>query len=626
MHFTNAVFHRVLSGVLCAFLFVVNAGNVPAQQSGNKPLSIEFTVSMSKPFTHLLEVEMRITASEKADHLQSPLDLVMPVWTPGSYLIREYARNVQDFEAKDASTGQALKWHKINKNTWRVDIDNIGVGGVRVTYRVYANEFSVRTNELNDAHAFWNNAATLMYPDGYLKSPSKLKIVVPPGESTWKIATGLPAVDGTNNIFAAEDFDLLYDSPVEVGNFKELAFTMRGILHRIVIEGNGNYEPRRLLDGVQKIVETASAIFNELAYRNYTFILNLRSSGGGGLEHLNSCALIFPRSGFTNDEGYRDFFSLVAHEFFHNWNVKRMRPVPLGPFDYTEENYTKLLWVAEGITSYYEDLILVRAGLMKEKDYLSALARAIQRLQETPGRKVMSVEEASFDAWIKFYRPDENAVNSQISYYSKGSLLGLLLDIEIRHRTKGAKSLDDVMRYLYSEFFKKNRGYTPDDFQSACHAVAGSSFDDFFRNYVNGREELPFNAVLEFVGHRIEPVPVTQEKGYLGAILQRGGEGVTIQGVIEATPAYDQGLNAGDQIIAINNMRITNLTEFQSQIDSMKPGEVVQLSLFRQETLRSINIKLGRPTTGPLRIVPRERSSAEQQKLYTDWLGATANN
>ncbi|MGH9897276.1 MAG: M61 family metallopeptidase [Pyrinomonadaceae bacterium] len=620
----NRAFNPALIVALFIFLPLINVVHVPAQQS-SKSLSIEFTVAMPKPFTHLLEVEMRITATGQAQRLPAPLDLLMPVWTPGSYLVREYARNVQDFAAKDASTGQMLKWHKTNKNRWRIDAGATGANGIRVTYRVYANEFSVRTNELNDTHAFWNNAATLMYPDGYLKSPAKLKIVIPPGQPAWRIATGLPLVDGSKDTFAAENFDVLYDSPFEVGKFKELSFTVRGIPHRIVINGQGNYDPQRLQQGIQKIVETESAMFGELAYRNYTFILNLRATGGGGLEHLNSCALIFPRFGFINDDGYRNFFSLVAHEFFHNWNVKRIRPVPLGPFDYSAENYTKLLWVAEGITSYYEDLILVRAGLMQEKDYLSALARAIQSLQETPGRKVMSVEEASFDAWIKFYRPDENAVNSQVSYYSKGSLLGLLLDIEIRRRTNGMKSLDDVMRYLYHEFFKKNRNYTSEDFESACQAVAGpvagSSFDDFFQGYVRGREELEFNAAFKFLGLRIELTPVKQEKGYLGAILTPRGGQVTVQSVVEGTPAFEQGLNADDQIIAINRARVIDVTSFQALIDSMKPEEMIELEVFRQDELRSINIKLGRQTTGPLQIVPIERPSAEQQKLYKSWLG-----
>src|SRR5438034_649372 len=230
----------------------------------------------------------------------------------------------------------------------------------------------------------------------------------------------------------------------------------------------------RLCEGVRKIVEAQVSLFGEIPYHDYTFILHLRSAGGGGLEHLNSTALGFRRSNFATENGYQDFWSLVAHEFFHLWNVKRIRPDTLGPFDYTKENYTRLLWVAEGITEYYGNLMVRRAGLMTDTAYLAHLAKQIQDFQNTPGRLEMSAEEASFDAWIKLYRPDENSVNSSISYYDKGELLGGLLDLDIRRRTHNARSLDDVMRYLYSEFFKKNRNYTPADFQKACELMAGA--------------------------------------------------------------------------------------------------------------------------------------------------------
>ena len=429
------------------------------QAQTTAPLSsdISFTVAMSKPYTHLLEVEMRVKIPA---NLQVPneSDLVMPVWTPGSYLIREFERHVQDFAA-DAD-GRALDWTKVNKNTWRVKTG--GARQWRATYRVYANELTVRTSELNSDHAFWNNATLLMYPAGYLNAPSTLRVVPDPA---GRSPPACPQVPGQPNTFRAENFDVLYDSPVEVSNFKELDFQVRGVPHRIVIDGEGNYDPERLRADVQKIVEAETAMFGGIPYHDYTFILHLRSNTGGGLEHLNSTALGFRRFNFSTEKNYRSFLALVAHEFFHLWNVKRIRPDALGPFDYTKENYTRLLWVAEGITEYYGHLMVRRAGLISDQVYLDHLAQQIQDFQETPGRQVMSAEEASFDSWIKFYRPDENSVNSQISYYDKGELLGLLLDLDIRRRTNNAKSLDDVMRYLYTEFYQKDRNYTPADFQ-----------------------------------------------------------------------------------------------------------------------------------------------------------------
>ncbi|MDQ3821497.1 MAG: peptidase M61, partial [Acidobacteriota bacterium] len=453
-------FYSFAAGLsVLALLLFAPLGAAAQSNSPDAPPEISFTVSMSKPYTHLLEVEMRLRG---ASQFPPQIDLIMPVWTPGSYLIREFERNVQDFAAADAS-GRELRWRKTNKDTWRVE--TAGARDLRVTYRVYANELTVRTNDLNDRHAFWNNAALLMYPDGYLKAPSTLTVVP---FNDWRVATGLPVVEGKPNTFRAENFDILYDSPFEVSRFKVVSFEVRGVPHRIVIDGEGNYDLERMRRDVQRVVEAEVDMMREIPYHDYTFILHSTNQGGGGLEHLNSTALMRERNRFRSDADWKGFLGLVSHEFFHLWNVKRIRPDALGPFDYTKENYTRLLWVAEGITDYYSELLLRRAGLISEEDYLRRVVESIQSLQATPGRLLMSAEEASFDAWIKEYRQDENSVNSQISYYTKGGLLGLLLDLEIRKRSKGAKSLDDVMRYLYAEFYKKNRNYTPEDFQRVC--------------------------------------------------------------------------------------------------------------------------------------------------------------
>src|SRR6266550_3062774 len=535
-----SVIHSVLAVLL-------TAAASPAQTSTPLSSDISYTVAMSKPYTHLFEVEVRVKIPA---NLQVPneSDLVMPVWTPGSYLIREFERHVQDFAA-DAD-GRALNWTKVDKDTWRVRTS--GARQWRATYRVYANELTVRTSELNSDHAFWNNATLLMYPSGSLNAPSTLRIVAPSG---WKIATGLPAAPGQQNTFRPENFDILYDSPFEVSNFKELNFQVRGVAHRIVIDGEGNYDPVRLRNEVQKIVAAEVSMFGEMPYHDYTFILHLRSNTGGGLEHLNSTALGFRRFSFSTEKGYQSFLSLVAHEFFHLWNVKRIRPDALGPFDYTKENYTRLLWVAEGITEYYGNLIVRRAGLISNQVYLQHLAQQIQDFQETPGRKVMSAEDASFDSWIKFYRPDENTVNSQISYYDKGELLGLLLDLDIRRRTNNAKSLDDVMRYLYAEFFQKGRNYTPGDFQKACELAAGANLNDFFARYVRGKEELldVYNDEFAGAGLRLEQGGLAigfpqgtgvdfSMKGFLGADLDEKATGdlIVIKSVRAGSPAYEQ--------------------------------------------------------------------------------------
>ena len=602
------------------FLLILLLAGAAAKAQPSSPLAsdIAFTVSMSKPWTHLLEVEMRVKIPANLN-VPNETDLVMPVWTPGSYLIREFERNVQDFAAD--VDGRALDWTKVNKDTWRIKTN--GARQWRVTYRVYANELTVRTSELNADHAFWNNAGLLMYPEGSISSPSTLRIIPAPG---WKIATGLPAVNGQPNTFRAENFDILYDSPVEVSNFKELSFQVRGVPHRIVIDGEGNYDPERMRREVQKIVEAEVALFNEIPYHDYTFILHLRASTGGGLEHLNSTALGFRRNRFATEEGWQSFYSLVAHEFFHLWNVKRIRPDALGPFDYTKENYTRLLWVAEGITSYYGELMPKRAGLISEKVYLEQLASSIQDFQETPGRLEMSAEESSFNAWIKEYRPDENSINSAISYYDQGELLGLLLDLDIRRRTDNAKSLDDVMRYLYAEFYKKGRNYTAADFQKACEFVAGASLDSFFARYVRGRNDFEplYNEVLAAAGLRLEGDEFAQglrpaQKGYLGADLDESGERLTVRDVRAGSPAYEQGLNAKDQIIALNGARVDK-SNFERTIATKHPGDIVRISVFRSDDLRTFEIKLGGHSDSPYKIVQSSSPNEQQKRIYQSWL------
>jgi len=601
---------------------------------------ITFTIAMSRPHTHLFDVDVAI---KRGPTTTAPAhdQLVMPVWTPGSYLIREFERHVQDFNAADAA-GQPLKWEKVNKDTWRVATN--GAREWHATYRVYANELSVRTSELNSGHAFWNNANLLMYLEGFLKSPATVRVIAP---DVWKVATGLPGVPGQRNTFRAENFDILYDSPFEASNFKQLLFNVKDVPHRIVIDGEGNYDPERVRRDVQKIVETEVQIMGgEVPYHDYTFILHLRQNAGGGLEHLNSTALGYERFGFSLRRGdrttssgpnatgrsepqYSNFLSLVAHEFFHLWNVKRIRPDALGPFDYTQENYTKNLWVAEGITDYYADLALRRANLITEEEYLAATARAFQQLQNTPGRLEQSAEESSFDSWIKYYRQDENSINSQVSYYDKGAILGLLLDLEIRRRSDNRKSLDDVMRYLYTDFFKKDRNYTPADFQKTVELVAGSSLEEFFAKYVRGKDELDYNSALAAAGLKLDTGVTTNAAGkpvervFFGADLQQQDDRLMVERVYAGSPAYEQGVNTGDQIVALDNMR-ANRDFFNARLAEKKPGDLINLTIFRFDDLSTLLIKLGARTEGTYRISALPTQTELQKQIYRAWLGTGA--
>ncbi len=582
---------------------------VPSEASvvQNARPEISYTVSMTKPWTHLLEVEMRLRWLSAPDRVE----LKMPVWTPGSYLIREYSRHVQAFSAQ---AGNSLPWRKINKNTWQVDLN--GNREITVAYQVYSNELTVRTNELNDEHAFWNNTALLMYPNGHLGAPSTVT-VRPFGN--WKIATGLPKVPGSNNAFRAENFDILYDSPFEVSDFKEISFSVRGKPHRIVVTGEGNYDLNLMAADITKIAEESVKIFGELPLDDYLFILNLR--GGGGLEHLNSTALQWNRFGFKPRGRYIAFLNLVAHEYFHLWNVKRIRPDALGPFDYENENYTRLLWVAEGITSYYEGILLLRAGLISASDLLNGKAGLIEALQARPGRFETSLEEASFDAWIKYYRQDENAVNNQISYYDKGEIVGMLLDMTIRTSSTGRRSLDDVLRYLYSEFYKKGRNFTPEDFQRASESMAGHSLHEFFSKYVRGRDEIDYDAIIGGIGLRMNITEPNRTRPHIGAELNDDGGRLMVRSVPANTPAYQQGLNAGDQIVGIDGYRASQAF-LQAYLAEKKPNDRVKLTIFRFDRLREIDFVLGSNDRKSYAFSALENPTVQQKRLYFGYLGS----
>jgi predicted metalloprotease with PDZ domain len=574
-----------------------------ARTSASVP-EISYTVSMAKPWTHLLEVEMRVK-QKGAESTQ----LKMPVWTPGSYLVREYARHVQDFVVKDGG-GKTLTWEKTNKNTW--SIDTKGSSELIATYRVYANELTVRTNELNDNHAFWNNAALLMFPAGQLAAPATVKVI--PYEK-WKIATGLP-VAGTNT-FRAPNFDILYDSPFEVSNFNEISFDVKGKPHRFVISGEGNYDLKKIAVDTAKIVEEGYKIFGELPYDNYTFILNLR--GGGGLEHLNSTALQWNSFSFAPESKYKDFLHLVAHEYFHLWNVKRIRPDALGPFDYENENYTKMLWVAEGGTAYYEGLLLRRAGLITDKEFLEGKASLIEQLQARPGRFETSLEEASYDAWIKYYRQDENAINNQVSYYDKGEIVNMMLDVTIRTASGGKRSYDDVLRYLYNEFYKKNRNYGPQDFQKAAEMAADTSLDDFFSKYVRGESEIDFDGIVKGIGLELREENKNKGKAYFGANLVDDNGRLIVRTIPAGTPAFDQGINTGDQIVAIDGYR-ASIAFLDSYLSERKPGDKVTVTVFRFDKLREMPMVLGENKKADLSFVPLASPSDAQRSLYEGYL------
>ncbi|MCK6542522.1 PDZ domain-containing protein [bacterium] len=589
--------------VMCAGLLLAGLAS-EGRASMNKP-SIEYTLRMPAPHTHYFEVTMTMQGIKK-DYI----DIIMPVWTPGSYKVREFSRNVENVRATSGS--QSLRVEKISKNTWRVFSGK--TENVAVNYAVYAYELSVRTSFMDASHGYVNGASVFMYADGYQNLTHTVTIEL---YKEWKhISTGLKPVSGSTHRFVADHYDVLVDSPIEMGNHKILNFELQGVPHEIAIYGIGNYDTEAMLRDMRKIAETTAAMFGKLPFERYVFIIHCVPGYGGGLEHANSTTLGMDSWSFADAAGYNSFMSLTAHEYFHLWNVKRIRPKELGPFDYTSENYTKLLWIAEGFTAYYDDLITRRAGYYTVDQYLRRIEGNIQEVQSAPGRFVRSVEEASWDAWIKYYMPDENSVNSSISYYTKGALLGLMLDMEILRATRGEKSLDDLLRWLWTEYDQKlGRGFTPEEFQKAAERLAGTSLDMFFQNYVRGTAELDYNAALQTVGLRVKEIK--SDAPYYGFETRNNGE-FTIRTVVRDAPAWHAGLNVNDEVLAVDGIRVTART-LQARLNEKKIGTSVRILIARDTQLQEIVIT---PSEMPARYRLERVSepTAQQEQIFKKWL------
>jgi predicted metalloprotease with PDZ domain len=571
--------------------------------------AVRYAISIPEPATHLVHVVMEIDASPQ------PLAVRIPTWTPGSYLIREFARHVQVFRALDAA-GCPLSWTKTYKDTWRVDADQDGP--IRLELEVYANDLSVRTSHVDATHAFLNPSNVLPYVDGQLGRPAFIQIACP---ADWKVMTGLSPVRGTRS-FRARDYDELVDCPIHAGPDPTFTFEIDEVVHTVATWGRGNLDTEQLGRDLTRIVETARGLFGVLPYKRYCFIVMLTDGARGGLEHRNSTAVMIPRFSFRPGRTYERALQLLAHEFFHTWNVKRIHPEALGPFDYSAENYTRLLWAMEGITEYYTSLLVRRADLITPERYLEIVGEQMSDLAETPGRNVQSLEEASFDAWIKYYRPDEHSVNSSVSYYLKGGLASLLLDLEMLRRTDGARSLDDLMRYLWSEYALWDLGVPEDGYQRAVEAVAGGSWSDFFDHAIRGRDDLAYDAPLRSVGLEVEwRSPTDAPAAWLGLRTRTENGRTRIASVLSSGPAHAAAISAGDELLALDGFRVEE-SSLRDRLRDYRPGDRVSLAIFRRDQLVQVPITLAEQPQTRAVIKKASRANVKQRTRYAEWLGA----
>ncbi|MDB4968584.1 MAG: peptidase domain protein [Myxococcales bacterium] len=569
---------------------------------------VEYRIDLIERHAHLVTIEARFPVGG------GDVDLKLPVWTPGSYLVREFERHLQDVTAI-SSEGKLLSVRKVDKATWRVDARE--AAGLIVRYRVYANDLTVRSSHLDDSHAFLNGATMFLYTDQ--KTPARITVDAPPG---WRVTVGLP--EEKPNSFFARDYDELVDSPFEIGTHELLEFNAQGKRHRLAIWGRASVSRTELLADFVKIIDTTAALFGEgLPYDDYTFILMLAPNQYGGLEHARSCALLSSPFTFHPRKKYEEFLELVAHEYFHLWNVKRIHPDALGPFDYQREAYTRSLWVMEGITSYYDRYLLVRAGLQKPEKYLEKLAEEIGKIAGIPGRKRQSLEESSFDAWIKLYRPDENSLNSTISYYLKGGVVALLLDLEMRARSNGKRTLDDFMRLLWQRYGKAGQGFRDEDVQPLAEEASGVSLNDFFDRHVRGRDELDADRILRTVGLQLSAGGDEEEakEPWLGINTREDGDSLIVASAVDGGPGVESGLYANDELVALDGFRIDN-SSLKDRLSAKKPGDIVTFTIFRRDELRTVEVTLAVKPADKFKIAPAVDATDEQKARYEAWLGA----
>ncbi len=641
---------------LVVVLFAVAAPGFCGQTGG--PMG--FTVSMERPSMHYFHVVFRCEGLKG-----ETLDFKLPVWSPGYYRIMDYAKNVINFRAEDGA-GRALAWEKTAKNTWRVYVGraagapgvrgapspaggpaNSGerlsrpgaasvptgsVSGVIVRYDVYAFTPFVADSYLDDAKAFLVPTGVLMHVAGLLRHSVTLTVKPDPAWAT--IATGLDPVPGQPGAFTAPDFDVLYDCPILMGSQDVLPFDVRGVPHTFVGDNLGTLDKAKFVDDLKRIVESAATLIGEIPYRRYAFLAI--GPGGGGLEHQNSAALSFTAAGLmTNPGGYKRWLEFVSHEFFHLYNVKRIRPIALGPFDYDRENYTTMLWVSEGFTSYYESLILRRAGLISREDVFEDMRSAIAHYENVPGRLVQSAAASSFDTWLDFFNRSENAANTTISYYDKGEALGMILDFAIRHGSKNARSLDDVMRALYKTYYKeKARGFTDAEFRAECERAAGGSLSEIFDEDVATTKDVDYAQYLGYAGLEIDAAPHDMPGTSLGASFGgagggffgppsqgQGQDGNAVIGSVErGGPAEKAGLSAQDEIVAVDGARVTGRSIGQV-LEARKPGDRVRLLVSRHGKVREFEVELGKKTERTFRIKPAANPDPLQTAILKSWLG-----
>ncbi len=562
-------------------------------------MALDYTVSFDKVKSHYVTVDLTFDATGK-----DFVDFKVPVWTPGSYKVREFSNAFENVTAGDKEV------KRINKNTWRISTS--GASEVKLSYDVYSFTVSVRQSYADENYAFLHGVSAFGYLEGYEKEQITLSIVPYAGWNNVEVA--LPQTKAAGYVFTCENYDLLADSPIALGNFDKTSYVSGKVPHTVVMIGEGNYDLETIREDFKKISDSQIAMMGDHPSDRYTHFVYNVGNGGGGLEHLNSQTSMMYRWGYTSKGRYRNFLGLIAHEYFHLWNVKRVRPIQLGPFDYDNEVYTDMLWIAEGITSYYDDKTLHRIGLYDDEEYLGILASQINRLENSPGKDIMSLAHSSMLAWVKAYLPTEESMNTTVSYYNKGMIAAAMLDLEIR--ANGKKSLDDVMTTLYTDFYKKKgRGFTHEEFIAVCTEMAGKNMKPFFEDVIFSTKPLDYESIFSQYGISITDKNADKTTAWSGVVSSHSNGKTTITNIYSNSPAVDAGLSVNDEIIAINGWRVDDKLENHESKYGVNDG--VEITYSRDGKLFTTTLTYAKSTQVAFEL----KKSETENELRKAWLG-----
>jgi predicted metalloprotease with PDZ domain len=594
---------------------------------------LAFTVTMAQPANHTYHVTLR------CDGLSAELqDFRMSEWSPGYYGIENYARFVSNFRAADAA-GHALEWEKVTRNTWRVV--TAGARSAVLDYDVFGATAFSASNYLGEDRGFLVPAGLFVHPVGQLQRAVTVDLRLPAG---WKqISTGLEPLPGKPNVFEAPDYDVLYDCPILIGNQEQERFEVNGVPHIVAIENvPAEVDRRKMTADLKAMVTAATQLMGDVPYRHYTFLMMGR--GGGGIEHANSSANQFDGNSLTTPAGYLRWLSFIAHEYFHNFNVKRIRPLALGPFDYEQEMLTNMLWVSEGLSVYYQDLVLVRAGLMTRDEYLTKMAGAIGSFENASGRHYQSATESSQNTWNSGSGVAGDR-NTTISYYNNGGMLGAMLDVKIREGSGNRKSLDDVMRALYRKFaLEKKRGFTDREFRAECESAAGTSLTEVFA-YAATSQEVDYARYFRIAGLKLEFTTAEAPGGYIGLDTRNrevppnevpapprggraGGRGgrnggpliqLIVTDVAAGSPAATAGIVPEERIVDVEGTPAT-APVLNDAINAKKPGETLRLRVARAGSERDVAVAVAANVKKTYRLSVDESAGSAQRTLLEGWL------